>query len=84
MMKPSIHLNGSSRKDLLDQQTNAMISIRTAIEAVSEACPNARDYYPQGDQAYSGARAEHVSRLERLHAILKEYEEIADAIVDAK
>jgi hypothetical protein len=42
------------------------------------------DYYPQGDQAYSEARAEHVSPLDRLRAILKEYEEIADAIVDAK
>jgi hypothetical protein len=84
MMKPSIHLNGSSRSDLLDQQANAMTGIRTAIEALSEACPNARDYYPQGDQAYSEARAEHVSRLERLRAILKEYEEIAGAIVDAR
>lgn len=45
MMKPTVHLNGTSGEALLEQITDASNAISTAIDGLANASPNARDYY---------------------------------------
>jgi hypothetical protein len=82
MMTPTIHLNGTSGGDLLEQQGAAAAAIRHAIEVLADAGPNARDYYPQGEAAYTAARAEHVARLQQLRSVETEVERLAETIAE--
>ena len=82
MMVPTIHMNGTSKESLLDDACNVMNAIYKAIDVACAAAPNARDYYTQGNEAYSKARDEHDARIERLEAVRKEYEALALAISD--
>jgi hypothetical protein len=77
MMKPSIHLNGSSRDDLFDGYMVALAAMQTAIDAVIQTVPHGRDYYPQGDDALPQAMAEHRDRLLRLRAVEDELNTLA-------
>lgn len=79
---PTIHLNGTSADDLLEQQCNAMSAIRDAITAVSNAGPNGRDYYPQGLQALQQATEQFRARLQKLQDVLTEIEQIAEHIAN--
>lgn len=83
MMTPMIHLNGSSRERLLEQQTDAAAALREALEALVEASPNGRDYYPQGSGAVQAAMREHEDRLRRIQSVLCEIEALAEAISEA-
>lgn len=58
-----IHLNGTSRADLLDLQRKAVDALRTAIGAVADAAPHGRDYYPLGPEAYMETRKAHAEVL---------------------
>jgi len=80
VMVPSIHLNGTSREDLVKQLLDANLALIKAIEAVRHAAPHGRDYYPQGPEAITKAMAEHKSRLRRLGEVRTELNQIAEAI----
>ncbi|MBP7649697.1 MAG: hypothetical protein KA744_07615 [Phenylobacterium sp.] len=84
MQLPTVNLNGTSKGDLLEQQVEAMEAIRAAIEAAQQACPNGRDYVPQGSPeaqaALQRALVEHCDRVSRLQVLLKEYETIAEHV----
>lgn len=80
MMFPTIHLNGTSKEVLLDQNLKAAEAIRDAMLALQQAAPNARDYYPQGDQAYFKARREYEARLDLLNQVLADQMAIVEAI----
>ena len=82
MMVPSIHLNGTSKNELLEQQIEALRALRAAIAALRQAAPNGRDYYPQGTAAAARALAEHSRRLDKLHAIHAEIGGLALAITE--
>lgn len=73
---PTIHLEGTSKTSLADQYAKAADAVRAAIEAVHDAAPNGRDYYPQGEQAIGIALDAHRSRLDRLDAVLSQIEAI--------
>lgn len=78
MIKPSLHLNGSDPKVLRDGYRAAAEAVSKAIDLlVTHASPNARDYYPQGDNAARMAVAEHTSRVQRLQAIENELTDLA-------
>lgn len=62
MMKPTIHTNGTARADLIVQYEEVYRAASELLEALSQACPNGRDYYPQGDNAVHTAIAEHSAR----------------------
>jgi hypothetical protein len=81
LLAPTIHLNGTSRKDLEDQLLNARNAIKAAIEAVYVACPHDRDYYVQGREAGATARAQHRDRLRRLMSVQAEYETILERVI---
>jgi len=72
-----MHLNGTSANDLLDQHRAAMTAVEEAIEALHNAAPNARDYYPQGDDTYGKARAEYIERLRKLDSVANDLLELA-------
>lgn len=48
MRVPTVHLNGTSKGELLDQAHRAARAVANAITAVMQAAPNGRDFYVQG------------------------------------
>jgi hypothetical protein len=79
---PTVHLNGTSGADLLDQSCAVMAAIHAALEALQNATPNARDYYTQDGDAFAAARAEHAARVAAIAAVLHDHEAIAESISD--
>lgn len=84
MMIPTIHLNGTSHDDLYAANIAARRALRVAIEKIQADAPNARDFYPQGHDAYARARGEHVNRLQLLEIIDSELQEITIGIVSQR
>lgn len=79
---PTIHLNGSGKKNLTEQLENAVIALNNALDALQQAAPHGRDYYPQGDDAYNLAARQHRSRIESLHLVQNELKDIWERIVN--
>lgn len=82
-MKPTIHMNGTSREALLDQTTEAWGKVNDAISALCHMRPNGRDYYPQGSSAYGLADDEHCERITKLNEVLQELQVLAEHIADS-
>jgi len=82
MIAPTVHLNGTSKEALLQLNMNAASAVLAAIRALTEAHPNARDFYVQGPGAYKQAVDEHVARLDKLQDVLEELSELTEAISD--
>ncbi len=80
---PTVHMNGTSRGELLEQLTNAHSGCREAAQGLRGAWPNARDYYVQGPEAYKRVVQEWESRIERINSVSKELEALAIAIDQA-
>ena len=53
---PTVHLNGTSAKDLWAGYEAAYEAVRAAQDALGKIEFNARDYYVQGNEAYGKAR----------------------------
>jgi hypothetical protein len=53
---PTVHLNGTGYKDLWEGYEAAYDAVRAAQDALRKIEFNARDYYVQGNEAYSKAR----------------------------
>jgi len=83
VMAPTVHVNGTAREVLLEQNLNAASAVRKAIEALGQAAPNGCDYYPQGPAAIRAAVEQHVQRVRRLLSVYDELERIAGLIADA-
>ena len=56
MITPTIHPNGTPAARLLSQYANARFALSKALAMLREIELNERDYYPQGDGAWSRAR----------------------------
>lgn len=81
LMVPTVHLNGTSKRELLEQLEHAHLAVNKAMTELSKASPNARDYYVQSNvHAFSKAVDEHCDRMKRLKSVLDELEEIAEAL----
>ena len=83
MMHPSVHLNGTSRDELVNQAADAADALRQAVIALERTAPNSRDYYTQGDSAYSIARQEYEERVRAVRAVLVEIVALQQHIADA-
>lgn len=68
---PIIHLNGNSRKTLLDQYTKADEAAAVLIEAFMGIDFHARDYYPLGAEAFDRARHERNEIRAKLYDVLE-------------
>lgn len=77
MPMPTIHINGTSPKVLLEDLLNAMNILQAARTAVMATAPHARDYHRQGNTVFVEAHKEHVNRLKRLEDVHAELYSIA-------
>ena len=80
MITPTIHMNGTSRDELLNQLVNAADAVFAAIETHAACHPNARDYYPQGPEACCTAQRAHKARASMLDTVRRELIEMAESI----
>ena len=82
MMLPTIHMNGTSGKDLLKGYCNAISAIHAALDAMELIAPNGRDYYPQGNDACEAAIREHSRRWQAMVGVLNELQVLAEHVAD--
>ena len=85
---PSVHLNGTGAKGLSDQLRAAYSALGTAAEAMQQALPHGRDYYPQdagtpNGASFQAARKAHLVLLAQVEAARESYLELTIAIMDA-
>lgn len=83
MRKPTIHLNGTSREELQKQLETAVTALTTTLQALTDATPHARDYYPQGNNAWQEALNEHRERYNSLVRVRDELMMLLEYVVDA-
>lgn len=69
MKTPTVHINGTSQKDLLAQLQTVYRACAVAQQALAAATPNGRDYYPQGPEALRQALAAHQARCQAIAAV---------------
>ena len=79
---PLVHLNGTGKEQLLSDLQKVGSSLRKSLEALSEAAPNQRDYYPMGDEAWRRARKQHEERVRILRVLHEEVALVAEGIMD--
>lgn len=72
LVAPTIHLNGTDAMSLYNDYDAAAQAVREALRKLTQAAPNARDYYPQGDRAFQAAVVEHEKRWEKLESVAKD------------
>jgi hypothetical protein len=84
MIIPTIHLNGTSKEELLRQLSKASIACANAEETLAAAMPHGRDYYPKGGAAIYQAQDEHRARIEKVATVRKEIDAIWEAIFQGK
>lgn len=82
MRKPTIHLNGTSGQDLLDQVLGVKHAVDTANAMLRKAWPNGRDYYVQGDGAYAEVMAEWEEHSRKLQSVAADLQAIGLDIID--
>lgn len=81
MMIPTVHLNGTSREQLLEGYVSAITALDTALDKLLQTAPNGRDYYVQDGDAWRVANAEHLNRMRALHAVREELSQIAEHLI---
>jgi hypothetical protein len=81
---PTLHLNGTSYDELFDKADAACNALYTALMALRATAPNARDYYVQGNTAFSTAQNEYSERLARLSIVLMDMQSLRDNLMDQK
>lgn len=63
---PTVHLNGTSAKDLWEGYEAAYEAVRAAQEALGNIEFNARDYYVQDADAFTKARDHRIEQRQAL------------------
>lgn len=82
MRLPTVHLNGSHPDSLRLANRTASNAVRAAINALCEAAPHGRDYYPQGDGTFTEAQAEHQARVAALTAVYEDLRRIERSLLN--
>lgn len=73
MIPPRIHLNGTSKQELLGNAEIACRAVNEAISKLRQVYPNGRDYYPQRDSsALQKAAHQHCEMIRKLLAVQEE------------
>lgn len=81
-MIPSVHLNGTSKQELIRTNMAALLSVTAAISNVQKSAPNGRDFYPQSPDAITTAMAEHWERINKLKAVQEDFEKILEKLTE--
>jgi hypothetical protein len=77
---PLVHLNGTSKKELLKQLEDAYRAVAEAGRMLAQATPHDRDYYVLGPDVGHKAREEHHARMRKLADIEHDLTDIAIGI----
>jgi len=80
MRVPTIHLNGTSKEQLLIDYEKAHRAVNTAMDTLNQIEFNARDYYVQGSFAWAEAVEEMRVRFSMLAQIKSELETILEKL----
>lgn len=72
MMIPTVHLNGTSREELMQQIRDAYDALFSALEKLRAMTPHGRDYYVQGPESGQKARDEHEVRIKMVLYVVNE------------
>lgn len=83
MILPTIHLNGTGKNALESDYRNARARVMDALRAFDAIEFNARDYYPQGPEAFTAAREERASMARKLVDVREYLEAHTEHISDA-
>lgn len=73
VIAPIVHLNGTSRESLTEQLENLLGNLSVADNALAEASPNQRDYYPV-EGLWEKARKQHEYRQHLLRLLMQSVE----------
>jgi hypothetical protein len=79
---PSVNLNGTSRNELIEQNLQALRSLRTAAEMIRFAAPNGRDY--PDPEVYKAARAAFDANIASIRCMIAGYERTLEHLVDSE
>jgi hypothetical protein len=79
---PTIHLNGTNGEELKAEYYAAFEAIEAAVEALAAATSNARDFYPQGADAYYRHRDERAEAFDKLRQVQDYVEGMLVGIID--
>lgn len=80
MKIPTVHLNGTSREELVRQLEAAAHALDQACVALQDMQPNGRDYYPQGNDAIRQVCQEHAARQRKVADVRDEIRAIWEGI----
>ena len=80
MVAPTVHLSGTSAAALLEGYEAATAAVTAACNALRDAAPNARDYYPQGPDAWTKARDAYQDDLTALHNVLHHLQYLHESV----
>ena len=80
MIKPTIHLNGTSPERLFEGYHAAYHAVNVAIEALANVEFHSRDYYPQDNKAFELARAQRVEQFTKLREVRDELWSVAEYV----
>jgi hypothetical protein len=80
MIKPTIHLNGTSPERLFEDYHKASLAVDAAIDALASIEFNSRDYYPQDNKAFELARAQRVEQFIKLRDVRDELRDVAEYV----
>jgi len=69
---PTIHMNGTGAKSLREQYRAVRLSAKATADALADATCNARDFYPQGPEAFQQAQADR-REMFRLLQLVEDY-----------
>lgn len=83
MILPIIHMNGTSKQELIEQRKTALHAISEALAALRKMSPNGRDYYPVPG-LLDLAEQVHSTRMYRIKEIHDEILAEAIAISDSE
>ena len=77
MITPKIHLNGTSKDELVDQMLTVIASLNATLQNLADARPNGRDYYHTRNGAEAHEQHQNWEKLvERVREEIEQWIEI--------
>lgn len=80
LIVPTVHLNGSGKKNLTENLKECWAAVDNAINVLRVNGPHGRDYYVQPEGALEEAIAQHRARMKKLEEVQAELEEIWEGV----
>lgn len=80
-IKPTIHMNGTAAKTLLNDYEDAYYAVDSAIESLAKIEFNARDYYPV-EGSWDKALKQREQQFKNLHDLKIQIQDILISITE--